>query len=300
MSEQKLVISERLEGGIARILLNNPTKGNAQDVKLIYELDTALMEAARDDAVRVIILGGVGKHFSSGHDLRESPESLGQVGHEQPLRSGWGDVGLSTIEGWYGWEKEMYLDPCKRWRSIAKPIIAQVQGACIAGGVMIAWTCDFIVASDDAFFQDPVVDIGVCGVEFFPHVWELGSRRAKEKLMLGDRWSAQEAFDWGMVNRVVPRADLEETALELARRIASKPSFGVKLIKELVNSCLDHQGFSTAVDHAFAMHQLCHAQNRLKYGLMIDPNGLAEPVRRSLPDGKLPQIPQLRVEQPGK
>lgn len=297
MSEYQKIVSERLEGSVQRILLNTPLTGNSQDVAMLYEVDTALMTAAHDDSIRAIILGGVGKHFSAGHDLRSGPEALNAVGRDHPLTSTWGDVGTDTIEGWYSWEHEMYLDMCQRWRKIAKPTIAQVQGACIGGGLMLAWICDLIVASEDAFFQDPVVNLGVCGVEYFAHVWEIGSRRAKEKLFTADRWTAKDALDWGMVNRVVPREALEETTLALAQQIASKPAFGIKLTKELVNSCVDASGQASGIDHAFALHQLCHAHNRLKYGTLIDPTGVPESVRRSLPDGKLPELKSLRVEQ---
>lgn len=289
------VIYELLDGGIARVSLNSPSNSNAQDVEMIYELNDALMAAAHSSDVRVIILAGVGKHFSAGHDLRS--DSFPAVGRDHPLTSTWGDIGLSTIEGWFGWEREMYFDMCKRWRAIAKPTIAQVQGACIAGGLMLVWACDLIIASDDAFFQDPVVNLGMPGVEYFAHVWEIGSRRAKEKLFTADRWSAQDALDWGMINKVVAPGELEEATLTLARRIAEKPSFGLKLAKESVNASVDAQGLPRALDHAFALHHVGHAQNRLKYGTLIDPNGVAESIRRSLPGGKFPEIETLRVSQ---
>lgn len=289
------VLSEKLEGGIARVSLNSPSNSNSQDVTMLYELNDALMAAAHDNDVRVIILAGVGKHFSAGHDLKS--DAFPSVGRDQPLTSTWGDIGVSTIEGWFGWEREMYLDMCRRWRAIAKPTVAQVQGGCVAGGLMLAWICDLIVASDDAFFQDPVVNLGMPGVEYFAHVWEIGSRRAKEKLFTADRWSAQDAFEWGMVNKVVPRADLPDETLALARRIAEKPSFGLKLTKEVVNASVDAQGQAGLLDHAFALHQVGHAQNRLKYGTLIDPNGVADSIKRSLPGGKLPEIETLRAEQ---
>lgn len=288
------VTIETIEGGIARIMLNAPASGNAQDIGMIYALNDALMAAAHDPEVRVIILGGHGKHFSAGHDLKAG--DFAAVGRDHPLTSTWGDVDPGTIEGWYGWEREVYFDMCNRWRAIAKPTIAQVQGACIAGGLMLAWACDLIVASDDAFFQDPVVNIGIAGVEYFAHVWEIGSRRAKEKLFTAERWSAEDALEWGMVNRVVPRASLDEETLGLARLIASKPSVGVKFTKEVVNACVDAQGFSNALKQAFSIHHLCHAHNRLKYGTLIDPNGVHESVKKSLPGGKLPKLPATTVE----
>ena len=102
---------------------------------------------------------------------------------------------------------EIYLEMCERWRNLPKPTIAQVQGKCIAGGLMLAWVCDLIIASDDATFKDPVIDFGICGVEFFNHPWELGIRKAKE-FFTADEITAQEAASYGMVNRVVPRDEL--------------------------------------------------------------------------------------------
>jgi enoyl-CoA hydratase len=98
----------------------------------------------------------------------------------------WGGFGLDGNEGRYAREQEIYLQVTRRWRNFPKPTIAQVQGKCIAGGLMLAWACDLIVASDDAQFCDPVVTMGVCGVEWFAHPWELGPRKAKELLFTAD------------------------------------------------------------------------------------------------------------------
>lgn len=290
------IVYEKVEGNIARISLNSPSNRNAQDLNMTYELNDALMRAAHDDEVRVIILSGEGKHFSSGHDLTLVAKEA--FSPDREITGTWADRSTSTVEGWYGWEQEIYLGMCRRWRAIPKPTIAQVQGGCIAGGLMLAWVCDLIIASDDAFFQDPVVDLGVGGVEYFAHVWEIGSRRAKEKLFTADRWSAQDALEWGMVNRVVARENLPEETLTLARRIASKPTFSVKMVKRAVNAALDNQGFSQTLEHAFDLHHLGHAHNWLKYNTVIDPNGVAAPIRRSLPGEKLPEMDTLRVAQP--
>lgn len=285
-------------GGIAYVTLNSPATSNAQDVQMLYELNDAMMDAARDASIKVIVLTGEGKHFSAGHDLRAG--DFQRVGRdpELPLNSVWENPGTQTIESWLAWEHEMYLDYCKRWRSIPKPTIAQIQGACIAGALMLAWTCDLIVASEDAVFQDPVVNLGVGGVEYFAHAWEIGSRRAKEKLFTADTWSAQDALEWGMVNRVVPREQLADEVLALARKIATKPSFGLKMAKAAVNGCDESAGFSSGLDHAFALHHLCHAQNRLIYDSLIDPRGVAPAILRSLPGGRLPKIETYRETDP--
>jgi enoyl-CoA hydratase len=274
----EVVTSELQPGGVMRITLNRPEVGNAQNVAMTYALNDAFMAAAHNPEVRVIVLAGEGKHFTTGHDLRASDHA--DVGSVYPMTSVWSDIAIDTAEGWYGWEREVYLDTCRRWRDIPKPTIAEVQGACIAGGLMLAWACDLIIASDDAKFGDPVVSIGANAVEYFLHVWEMGSRQAKEKLFTSDTWTAAEAHSWGMVNHVVPRAELESFTYELAKKIAAKPVFALKMAKESVNGALEAQGQSLAVDRAFALHQLCHANNRDLYGSLIDPNGLPETVRK--------------------
>lgn len=272
-----VVLYEEMDGGIALITMNRPAIGNAQDVALSYALNDAFMKAAYSKAVACIVLKGAGRHFSVGHDLRDTTHD--SVGRDFPLTSTWGDVQTGDVEGWFGWERETYLDMCRRWRAIPKPTIAQVQGACIGGGLMLAWICDLIVASEDAVFQDPVVNIGMMGVEYFVHPWELGARKAKELLFTADKWSAQEAKEMGMVNHVLPAGELDEFVLGLARRIAAKPRFALKLAKEAVNAALDAQGQRQAVDIAFSYHQLNHADNRLQFGGLLNPNGLPEQVR---------------------
>ena len=128
---------------------------------------------------------------------------------------------------------------------------------------------------------DPVVTMGVCGVEWFVHPWELGPRKAKELLFTADVWSADEAHRLGMVNHVVPRPDLSSFVLKLAERIAAKPSFALKMTKEAVNRSVDVMGQPAAIDQAFALHQLCHAHNLQEFGMVVDPAGLHPSVRKT-------------------
>ena len=153
---------------------------------------------------------------------------------------------------------------CRRWRDIPKPTIAMVQGACIAGGLMLAWVCDLIVASDDAFFQDPVVPMmGIPGVEYFAHVHELNPRIAKEFLFLGERMPAQRAHQMGMINRVVPTQDLEATVYAMARKIAAQPRLGLSLTKTVINRVEELQGLRASMDMAFGYHHFAHAQSQV-------------------------------------
>jgi enoyl-CoA hydratase len=160
-------------------------------------------------------------------------------------------------------EAELYLGMCRRWRELPKPTIAMVQGACVAGGLMLAWCCDLIVASDDAFFADPVVRMGIPGVEYFAHPFVMSPRLAKEFLFLGERLSAERALAIGMINRVVPRAELEREVTTIARRIGEMPRFGLALAKKAVNQAEDRMGLRDAMDAAFALHHLAHAHNAL-------------------------------------
>ncbi len=254
--------------GVARIVLNRPEVGNAQSRQLLYELSDAFDRAAMDNDVRVVVLAAEGKHFSSGHDLRDRAPmtDFAPVGC-------CGGFDLPGAEGWMATEQELYLGLCWRWRNIAKPTIAEVQGKVILAGLMLVWVCDLVVASSDAEFSDPAVAFGMNGHEYFVHPWEVGHRLAKEMLFTGDPITAERAYQVGMVNRVVPRADLTRTVTELAERIARSPTMGLKLAKQCVNDALDAQGQWMALNSAFGRHQLGHSHNMQVHGRPIDPAG---------------------------
>jgi enoyl-CoA hydratase len=258
---------------VARIVLNRPESRNAQDTSLLYALNDAFDQAARDGDVKVIILAAAGPHFSSGHDLREGGTIAEQMAPFDPVGT-WCGFGCAGAEGRMAREKEIYLGLSERWRNIPKPTIAQVQGKCIAGGLMLAWPCDLIVAADDAAFCDNTVGMGVAGVEYFAHPWEMGPRKAKELLFTADWLGAEEARALGMVNQVVPAAQLSEYTLALAIRIAAKPMFALRMAKEAVNAAEDAQGRVGAMQTAFALHQLAHSHNMQVHGMPVDPGGL--------------------------
>jgi enoyl-CoA hydratase len=262
---------ERPEPRIARILLNRPDRANAQNMQMLYELNAALDQAARDDEVRVIIVAAEGKHFSSGHDLSGAADWA----VEDVAIGTWGGFRQPGMEGHWGREEEAYFGLCWRWRNIPKPTIAEVQGKVIAGGLMLVWPFDIVVASDDATFQDPVVAFGANGVEYFAHPWEFGVRKAKELLFTGRAITAQVAKDLGMVNRVVARERLAEETMELAREIARQPMMGLKTAKESVNQMQNEQGLYAALRSAMAMQQLAHAQNYIVHKMAVDPEGMA-------------------------
>lgn len=278
MSSFSTLLYEAPRPGIARIELNRPELRNAQNDVLLYELNAAFDLALNDDAVRVVILSGRGPHFSSGHDLRTP--MVKKMGVDDPLIGTWGGFAEGGMHGRFAREHEIYYEATRRWRNLGKPTIAAVHGKCIAGGLMLAWACDLIVCSEDARFSDPTVAIGVCGAEWFVHPWELGPRKAKELLWTGDEWTAHEAQALGMVNRVVPAEQLEETVLAMAEKIAAKPQFAIKMTKEAVNRSLDIMGQANAIDMVRGLHQLCHAHNQLLFGMGGDPSGVHQSVAR--------------------
>jgi enoyl-CoA hydratase len=247
-------------GPVATITMNRPEYRNAQNTAMTYELDRAFTRATDDDAIAVIVLAGAGDHFSAGHDIG-SPGRDVKRDSEHVASLWWNHVGKEGAAARLAREEEIYLGMCRRWRAIAKPTIAMVQGACIAGGLMLAWVCDLITASSDAFFADPVLQMGIPGVEYFAHPWVMGPRFAKEFLFLGERMSAERAYDLGMVNRVFPRASLEVETMAIASRIAKMPTLGLALAKKAVNQAEDHMGLQTGIDAAFGLHHVAHAHN---------------------------------------
>jgi enoyl-CoA hydratase len=254
------VVLYDVRGNTAIITLNRPEYRNAQNSVMTYALDEAFYRAADDDSVKVVILNGAGKHFSAGHDIGTPARDL-DVRYERRAGLWWSHVGRDGAESRFAREQEVYLGMCRRWRELPKPTIAAVQGACIAGGLMLAWCCDLIIASDDAFFADPVVKMGVPGVEYFAHPWVMGPRFAKEFLFLGERVSAQRAYELGMVNRVVATEELDRHTLELAERIAAMPRLGLALTKKAVNQAEDLMGLQSGMDSVFGLHHLAHAHN---------------------------------------
>lgn len=272
--------------GVARVVLARPEKRNAQDRAMLYQLDDAYQRAVRE--ARVIILAADGGDFSSGHDLDLDDAYSMEGVTPRTLAGGFDDPGA---EGWYATEAELFLGLCLRWRELPRPLIAQVHGRCIGGALELIWPCDLIIAADDTTFLDPTSAFGAAAAEYFVHPWEFGHRRAKEMLFTGEPITAQDAAALGMVNRVVPSAELADTTLALAQRIASRPTFGIRLAKRAVNRALDLQGMRAAVESTFDTHHLAHSHNREQHGSLIDPAGV-EIIRaegRAMRSGEVPR-----------
>src|SRR5262245_2128392 len=279
MGEYKFVqVESHDEGRVARILLNRPESRNAQNRGLLVELGDAFLAAEADDNVRVVILGGTGPLFSSGHDLGSkvslAERTPGPDHHPSFAINGGTRAGAENrmLQEWH-----YFYQNTLRWRNLRKITIAQVQGTVYAAGLMLMWACDLIVAADDVQFADVVgTRLGMCGVEYFAHPWEFGPRKTKELMLTGDSISVDEAHELGMVSKVCPPHQLGDRTLEYAQRIAQLPTMTALLIKESVNQSVDNMGFYNALQACFTLHQLNHShwaeihENKMPAGLPED------------------------------
>ena len=266
----RTILYEKL-GAVLRITTNRPEVLNAQSRVMIAELDQAFRMAGEDDDTRVVIVAGAGAHFSAGHDLGSREELEDQQAH--PVGPGMPE-NLTRLSA-------LYLETTLRWREVPKPTIAQVQGYCIMGGLMLASCCDLIVAAEDARFADRSVRWGGPHVQYFGLPWDLGPRKTKEYLFTGDYLDAREALSLGLVNRVVPREALAAATLELAQRIALQDPFALKMAKASVNGTMDIQGHRQAVEAAFKNYMLTipHRQALGTYGAAARARGVKERIQ---------------------
>jgi enoyl-CoA hydratase len=245
------------DGAIVRILLDRPEARNAQNRGLLVELDHAFLRAEADDTCRVVILGGTGPLFSSGHDMGSKAAREEYATHPTSFINGATRSGAEKrmLQEWH-----YYFENTRRWRNLRKITVAQVQGTVWAAGLMLTWACDLIVGSDDVVFADVVgTRLGMCGLEYFAHPWEFGARKTKELMLTGDSIDIHEAHRLGMVSKVFPRAELEDSTLAFARRIAALPTMTALMIKESVNETQDNQGFYNSLNACFTLHQLNHS-----------------------------------------
>ncbi|THJ31367.1 enoyl-CoA hydratase [Lampropedia aestuarii] len=256
-------ITTKDSGAVRTIALARAAQRNAQSQQMLDELMLAFDAAKADERVRVVILAGEGAHFSAGHDLKQA----------QAERANF------TVEERWAYEELRYFDYSMRIWDFPKPTIAQVQGACVAGGFMLANMCDLVVASESAYFSDPVGHtLGAAATEVLIHPWVMGARKAKEFLFTGAKLSAQDAHAIGMVNQVTTDADLAEATMALAQQIAKAPPFGLRLVKKSINRTLDAQGLRNALSAHFDTHQLSHLSADF---LSMRDKGLASAIQKN-------------------
>lgn len=298
MTDYRYVRYEELDDGlIVRILLDRPEARNAQHRGMLVELDDAMLRAEADDQVRVVILGGTGPMFSSGHDMG-SAQMMEEIAPGPAQHPSWRSNGATRdgaerlmLQEWH-----YFFQNTRRWRDLRKITIGQAHGPVYSAGLMLLWACDLIVAAEDAVFADVVGSrLGMCGVEYFGHPWEFGPRKAKELLLTGDSIDAAEAHRLGMVSKIFPTETVAEQTLEFARRIAKQPTMSALLIKEAVNQTVDNMGFYNSLNACFTLHELNHAH----WAQVNDDGYVVGTPASGLPDWrKAPPIMPSTVDQP--
>jgi len=256
-----------VDGHVAKITLNRPEVGNAQSTIMLEEVDDAIRVAGFNVDIRVITLFGAGKHFCTGHDLGTSEEKEYRE-TEYLIQEG--------VRGRYNHTREQFVDKTLRWRDVQKPTIAAVQGYCIFGGWMVASAMDLIFAAEDAMFLGG-------GFQYFTPPWDIHPRKVKEILFEGRMIDSAEALQYGLVNRVVPRDQLEAEVMQYASEVALNDPFQMRMTKAMVNACQDAQGFYQHINAAHAFF-LLRSQGEKDPDYSLDwPEGRRRPmVQRAL------------------
>jgi len=230
MGEQ-LVLQERV-GRVACLTLNNPTKRNAMNYAMVNASIAALREVDADEAVRAVVIAGAGDNFSAGGDLKEFAEELK----------------LSAFEHWQA--ADPWVDLFRLVRAMRMPVIAAVQGYALAGGCGLVALCDMAIAAEDAKLGTTEIRIGLFPMVVFPALRRaVGERKALEMALTGNMFDAEEALRMGLVNRVVPRDELLDTAMELAASMARKGPAAMAMGKHLFYATAD-MGYDEALEFA--------------------------------------------------
>ena len=232
-TELETIIYEK-DGAVARIVLNMPEKANIQTAQKVWDFEDCLTWADRDEEVKVLIVKANGKGFCAGHAI---------VSHEE-MADVYPTTGPTPERTWKKHNYDLFLWPPLRLWEFSKATIAQVHGYCLGGGTIYSHMCDLTIASDDAYFQMPLAQgFGLPGAQTLVEPWMLMNwKRAYEYLYLAPTLSAEKAREWGLVNRVVPRAELEASVEETARTIAQMPLTTIMTVKAGVKRAWETMG----------------------------------------------------------
>lgn len=217
-----------VDAGVAYFTMNRPERLNAASPELVSGMTRFLVEMDADPAARCLVIRGAGEHFMAGGDVKEFNENL-KVPAEQRRLEFEHRVSLISLT-------------MLKMRELRKPVIASVHGASVGFGLSLVLGCDLVIASDDASFSTGYIGIGTTpdggGSYYLPRL--VGLRKAMELTLLGDRFDVETARDLGIVNRVVPRAELAEQTAKLARRLARGPAHALANAKRLLNASLEN------------------------------------------------------------
>lgn len=252
-------IRVEISNWIALVTMALPAKMNALGDAILLELQDAFASLEKNREVRVLILTGSGKAFSSGYDL--SPR-------ERPF---------TTVQDWRE-HAQLGIDVCMAiWRS-RLPVIAAVNGYCLGGGCDLSMACDITLAADDAVFGEPEIQFQ-SAPPFAIMPWVLGMKKTKELLLTGDRMSAQEAVSAGLANRVVPGSQLIDEARELARRLVMVAPDAMQMNKQAINRNYEARGFRASIDQGaelFALIHLLDSEEKREFFKIAEKDGLRE------------------------
>jgi enoyl-CoA hydratase/carnithine racemase len=225
------VVTYEADGRVGIVTLNRPDKLNAISVELKKTLVERFHEADADPTTSVVVLRAEGRSFCAGYDISPNPVRAARKGNALAWHASLSDDTALELTPW----------------SMNKPVIASVQGHCLGGGCELAMVCDLTIAAEDALFGEPEIRFSNVGpVMVMP--WIIGLKRARELLYLGDPIDARTALAYGMVNRVVPRAELNSATLKLARRMALMAPEALAATKLAVNRGAEAAGFRNAIN----------------------------------------------------
>jgi len=250
------------EGALAILTLNRPEKMNSLSDPLLAEFRAAIDECEKDESVRALIVTGSGKAFSAGFDItpKEKPRSSVQD---------WRDHAKDGNETWL-----------RVWKS-RLPVVAAVNGYCLGGGCDLSMTCDYTVAADTAQFGEPEIEFS-SAPPFLIMPWVIGMKHTKELLLLGERVSAAEALRMGIVNRVVPAAELMAEARKVALRMARLPAIAMKQNKEAINRAYDMRGLVANIEYGqemFCLTSMAQSPEGMEFRKVAREQGLKAAIK---------------------
>lgn len=257
MSED-VILYERV-GKVGKVILNRPKVLNAINTELALKFGDAIRAADADPDTNVIVLCAAGeKAFTAGFDLKESIEAPVV---DVPAR------------------RQNSLDELNGWRTLweaKKPIVASVQGYCIGGGVWMTMLSDLIVAADNAKFGEPEIKYSYIN-DVLPEPWKMSMNRVKQFLFLGDYMTAQDMKEAGVVNFIVPAAELEVKTMEIANRLAEMPPQTIQMLKYEINQSYEIMGMHQAQKFAAELFNLCRInqlQEQAEFNKIVNEQGL--------------------------
>ena len=239
------------DGPIARIILNTPEKANVQTAQQVYDMEDALRWAGRDEEIKVLILKANGKGFCAGHAIVEMDE----------MADVYPTTGPTFERTWKVHNYDLFVWPPLHLFEFPKATISQVHGYCLGGGTVYCYLTDLTIASDDAYFQMPLPQgFGLPGAQTMIEPWALGNwKRAYEYLYLGKTLNAGQALEWGLINQITSREDLDEVTEQTAATIARMPMTTILAIKQGMKRAWELQGMRVHLQNSADFTSICSA-----------------------------------------